>query len=493
MNTGTGAPVPFARVVLQPKGGETLTDSAGAFQFARLEPGDYMVTAFKTGFTAADDHEGGDEVQLTASREKYALLLAPLSSIRGRITDSEGEPVEGVTVVALRSIIETGRRQNQIVTAVETNDRGEYRVPLLLAGRYLVKANGQFSQTPYYGDNPPPAGARESFAPVYFGGSRDVAGATVLPLQPGSEVRADFSLTLQPGHSIRGRISNLRPHASADLQLSSGDEDLGISSSYLELATGEFRIQGVMDGAYRLRAYQPNDGGQLLFAEQNVVLNGHDLEGISLTLRAAPAIKGKLRVEGKRDNPGPLFSVTLEPQDGFLALRSEQQRPNSNWVKGDTFEIPSVFPGKYWVDFGTGYDVYVSSAWAGDTDLLATRELVAASAAPMEMDVVLRTDTGSVSGTFAAETAGNSSLVVLLVPESCNRPATVVGAQPGTGFFFSGVAPGAYRVHAWKASAQVEFASPDVLCALARSGTQMEVRPGAVTKVQLQKLSEEPQ
>jgi len=484
--------VPYARVVLE--GSETLTDSTGAFQFARVAPGDYIVAASKTGFTEADGHEAGDEVSLSASREKFTLLLTPLSSIRGRITDSEGEPIEGVTMVVLRSVIQAGRRQNQIVNSVQTNDRGEYRVPLLPAGRYLVKANGQFSQTPYYGENAPSAGTGEGFAPMYFGGSRDVAGATVLPLQAGSEARADFSLTLQPGHRIRGRISNLRPHATADLQLSSGDDDLGISSSSLELATGRFEIRGVMDGAYNLRAYQENDGGQLLFAERNVVLKGQDLEGVEITLGAASTLKGNLRVEGPPAKSAPMFFATLEPQDGFLGLRSQRQWPRTGLVKDGAFEILSVFPGKYWIHFESrvGRDLYVSSARAGDTDLLATPELVVPSGVPPEMDVVLRTDAGSISATVAAEAAGNGDVMVLLVPESCNRPATVAGTGPGNNFGFLGVAPGSYRVHAWKASAQVEFASPAALCALARSGSPVDVKPGEVTSVQVLKLSEEP-
>jgi hypothetical protein len=288
--------------------------------------------AAKAGFTAADGHEDRYEVSLSASREKFALWLTPLSSIRGRTTDDAGEPVEGATVLAVQSRIEDGRRRNQMVNAVATNDRGEYRITRLPAGRYPVKASGQFSRSSYYGDHAPPPTAQESFAPVYLGGSREVAGATTVALPAGAEARADFSVTLRPGHRIRGRIINLKPHNNADLQLSSGDEDLGINSSSLELATGRFEIEGVLDGAYRLRVYQRSDG-------QN------------------PRVSGK--------------------------------------VSDGTFEIPSVFPGKYWVSFMTEDGLYISAARAGDTNLLATQELVADNGAAPEMDIVLRADGGA--------------------------------------------------------------------------------------------------
>jgi hypothetical protein len=220
VNTATGAPVRFARVAIMESGdhvataADVETDAAGAFQFPRLDPGEYRVWAAKTGFIAPDGQRPGYEVSLTASRDKFEIGLAPLASIRGRITNEAGEPVEGATVLALRSEIENGRRRHQVVKAVATDDRGEYRVPLLPAGSYVIKAGGQSAHRSYYGNNAPPPALRESFVPVYFGGSHDTAAATLIPLRPGAEARADFSVTFKPGHVIRGRITNFQtaPH-----------------------------------------------------------------------------------------------------------------------------------------------------------------------------------------------------------------------------------------------------------------------------------------
>ena len=326
VNTVTAAPVRYAKVVLVPAGMETQTDAAGAFRFPTVPPGDYFVMASKPGFAPDGDHEQGYEVSLKSSRERYELRLTPLSAIRGRITDGGGEPVEHVTVLALQSTVEAGHRRNQVVSSVETNDRGEYRIPLLRAGAYLVKASGQFSQRPYYGGYAPPLATREGFSPLYFGGSRDAAGAAPVQVQPGADARADFSLTMQAGHSIRGRITNFKPHSTADLQLSSGDEDLGVNRSSLDFGTGQFEIQGVLDGSYRLRAYQVSSVDGLLFAEQDVVLNGHDVEGITLALAIPPTFKGNLRVEGRADKARVVFSATLIAWDDFLALLT--------WAKG---------------------------------------------------------------------------------------------------------------------------------------------------------------
>jgi hypothetical protein len=142
VNSATGEPMPFVRVVLYPEGNERLTDVSGNFLFLQIAPGDHSVVANKIGFTQAEGHENGYSLSLTASLEKFKVGLTPLSSIRGRITDTDGESVEGVTVLTVQSKVEAGHRQNRIVAEVTTDDRGEYRVSLLPAGEYLIEASG---------------------------------------------------------------------------------------------------------------------------------------------------------------------------------------------------------------------------------------------------------------------------------------------------------------------------------------------------------------
>jgi hypothetical protein len=313
-------------------------------------------------------------------------------------------------------------------------------------------------------------------------------------LQPGSEARADLRVTLRQGHTVRGIIQNLRPDSKADLRLSSGDDDLGLTRSSLELATGQFEIHGVLDGAYRLRVCQRNAQEQLLFAERDVVVGDHDVEGLTLTLASPPAVKRKVRIEGELNNlvrwPSSAMA-TLYPQDTFSTGEARRGPVVSRELADGTFEIPSVFPGKYWVQFDTRQDAYVSSARAGDRDLLTNQELFVRPDAAPELEVVLRTDGGTVRGSLAAGVEPGKPVVVLLVPESGDRPASARIAATGGGFFFPAVAPGSYRLHVMKGSAEVEFGSPTLLSTLARSGTPVEVKAGEAIDVRIQKISEE--
>lgn len=479
VNTVTGAPVRYARVWLLPASAETESDGAGAFQFTDLRPGTYAVMAAKTGFTTAKGYERGYAVTLTQSRGRFEVGLAPLSSIRGRIRDEDGDPVENATVLVLQSAVERGHRRTRLVNATITNDTGEYRVAMLPAGEYLIKASGQFSRRSYYSGNQPRMGTSDNFAPLYF--------AEPVPLAPGAEGRADFLVAMQPGHTIRGRIDNLTPHANADLQLSRGDEDLGITRSALELATGQFEIHGALDGHYRLRAYQSGKDGEWRLAERDVEVHGADVEGVALSLGTPASVKGKVRVEGQHGDAQPEFFLFLEMQDSALALNEEMASPMSGEIENGAFEVESVFPGKYWLDFHAGDGLYVSAARMGDRDLLASPEMVVDAGTP-ELEVVLRADGGSVSGTVASD-AGPAFIV--LVPQACNRPAEIANVEGDHSFSIRDVAPGSYRLYAWKWPSAVEYGSPATLCALARGGTPVEVKAGEDSNVQVRKLSEE--
>src|SRR5207249_8987127 len=68
------------------------------------------------------------------------LELAPTSSISGRILDSDGETLGRAEVQAFQSLYQDGHRDLYAVQTVMTNDLGEYRLRLLLPGRYYIRA-----------------------------------------------------------------------------------------------------------------------------------------------------------------------------------------------------------------------------------------------------------------------------------------------------------------------------------------------------------------
>ncbi|HEV3201851.1 MAG TPA: carboxypeptidase regulatory-like domain-containing protein [Bryobacteraceae bacterium] len=488
VNRVTGAPVRYAAVTLTPTLDEVQTDVAGSFQFSGLKPDYYVLEVSKSGF----EKDEGVPVELGASLKDVVVRLTPLASIRGKALDTEGEPAEGVIVLALRSAVTDGKRRNLLAGTAQTDDRGEYRIAQLSAGRYLLKAAGRAGLSMYLGDDAPVPNTREAFAPTYFGGAHNAASALSLTVQPGAEARADLSLELQAGRRVRGRIANLNPYNAALLKLLRGDEDAGLNSSSLHLASGRFEIHGVLDGTYRLRALQVGKEGELLAGEQQVEVSGGDIDGVVLTLGRGVTIKGIEKPEGPPDESGvrPHSTVRLYPQSELVPDGASGHPFYSAPVNDGEFQIESLPPGKYRVEVEVEGPGYVSSARAGNTDLLASPELVLGPGTAPEIEVVLRTDAGGIEGQIALQAMEEDSAVALLVPEALNRPAETAPVEDSGFFIFQAVPPGAYRLYAWKDFGELEYADPRVLRALAGGGTRVEVKPGAVAAVQLQKLSE---
>jgi hypothetical protein len=88
------------------------------------------------------------------------------------------------------------------------------------------------------------------------------------------------------------------------------------------------------------------------------------------------------------------------------------------------------------------------------------------------------------------ETVTFKDALLLLAAESCDRPQEVAYFGP-LGFDFYRVAPGKYRLHAWKSADEADLDSHEALCALGRSGIPVEVAPGAEVTLDLPKLPEE--
>jgi len=487
VNFLTGVPVRNARVRLS-GGAEVHSDAAGAFSFSGLEAGQYAVVADKDGF---DENASMVLVDVPGPHREVVIRLTPLATILGRVADTDGEAMGRVVVVALRSDLAHGWRSWEPAGKAVTDDRGQYHIPWLRAGQYLVQAAG-YDEHAFLGEPEAAPKTHDTFVPVYFGGARDRASAPPLALAAGGQAHADFSLTMETGHRITGRLTNLKPVTQPALQLLSGDDDFGFNRSALNPLTGYFELHNVLDGAYRLRVMGVDAGDQPLVAEQEVRVAGQDVAGLSLALGPGLTLKGRMRLDAPAGQTGePAEQAAL--LKSFVQLYGAEGFTLSSLPSPDgALEIPSVIRGRYRVGFAVAQPLYVSSARFGNADLLANPELAIGAEAANEIEIVLRADGGSIFGTLAPAAMREGVVCLVLVAESLGRPPASMCTGDGS-FGFRGVAPGSYRVHAFSGRVEVEYNAPRVMRALAGSGTRIEVRPSALTSVQIQTLSEAPE
>ncbi len=311
----TGRPLRRARISLSsPELGQagtrtTSTDQAGRFEIADLIAARYRVSVTRSGYLPLEygqrrPGEQGRPVQVTdgGTVERIDFALPRMSVITGRITDETGEPMEGVTVIASRSMYFEGQRRYVPITTATTDDEGEYRLQKLAPANYVVSALTRETWTVVEAGKPTVFG----YAPTFFPGQTSPAEARRVVVGLGQQV-GGIDLSLIPGRAakVSGTAfdSKRRPFSRVSL----GDEIRGVGfasfrggPSATVSPDGSFTINNVTPGEYRLNASrQPGDPtGDPEVAEMMIVVDGTDLENLALTGSVGGTVSGRVIAEG---------------------------------------------------------------------------------------------------------------------------------------------------------------------------------------------------
>src|SRR5579862_381898 len=479
VNASTGEPLRHAAATIPQAA--TLTDAAGIFRFCGLPAGAYYANAEKPGFTAA-----GTQVVIGPSRENILLRLQPLAVIKGKVTESGGEPLEKVLIQALSITTEDGRRKVKVESAVSTDDRGEYRLPGMAAGPYLLRAAGW--QGAASGAKSSDSG--ETFAAVYYGGATDLASAAPLAVAAGSQLDADFSVTLAPSYRIRGVLAGFSALLPPKIELLGPEGDLSAAPVAFSPATGVFQISNVASLINNTPATE-SEGEESRRGEQAVQVGSTDVNDVLLTLAGTVTLKGAVRVAGASVSSPlpPACSVDVSPAGDSM---SQETAVESSTSDDGEFEVPSLLPGRYRVKMECA-NGYIAAAHFGDADLLARDELlIIPGAPPPRLEAVLNRDGGTLD--LAEDTDKEPVTAWLaLVPDSGNDLHTRFAILKGK-LSLSGIAPGDYHVYAWVGSPyEFEYANPEAQRAWAGRAVSVHVAERVHQSVSLKIAPREPQ
>jgi len=171
------------------------TDAAGHYSITGIEPGTYRVNAEHTGFLGMQYNArrpGGPGTALDLVRAQKMtgadFRLTPHGVVSGKITDEDGDPLEGVQVQIMRLAYNQGRKQLQQNGGTSTNDLGEYRLSGITPGKYYLAAiyRGQRQvMAGMAGDNAP----QEDFVTTFFPGVTDIASASTIEMAAGDQMQ----------------------------------------------------------------------------------------------------------------------------------------------------------------------------------------------------------------------------------------------------------------------------------------------------------------
>lgn len=435
------------------------SDSEGHFQIDGLPPGQITLTAQKPGFSTQRWIDSAGLIQIGPNTGTVVLKLVPQSAIYGRVTDASGQAIEHVPIRLTARSVRDGRRLWEQRGMTETDDDGHFRFPNLTAGSYFVAAGPVVAEQLLAAGEKPKTG----FAHVYYPGAPDLASALPIQLSGGQQTEADFSLSAVPVYQVSGSITGHLPDQGVGFQLltSSGDE-LSLPTSF-NMETGTFKLEGLPAGSYIVRAISQADG-QPMRAERlvNVAANIADLR---LALAPTVSIPIVVRMEARSSSNGsssartpdrPPISVRLLPADPNASESfSTVQHGSSGPV------LQNVDPGTYTAELLPQLPWYVQSASYGQSNLLYD-DIVIASGQSYPMEIVLRDDSASLSGTVKSSDAGQpASATVVIIAQPAGKMAPRVVRGVGTDFGVSGLAPGEYLVFAFDTIDGMEYGNAD--------------------------------
>jgi protocatechuate 3,4-dioxygenase beta subunit len=312
----------------------TKTDDKGHFEFADLQPGTYYVHASHVGMVmkGARAREGMLVTLVAGKPQTLNLVMQPGAVITGRVLNEDGEPMQHVSVGAMRYIYTIyGRHLSSTGNTVETDDKGEYRLFGLQPGSYLIAADARRGG---FGDDTGGAisalsGAGPAkpnstvYVATYYPNETSPEQATSVVVKPGDEAQANLSLSRVPAHNISGTISGL-PAAKASEKEEEGYRFVmairegapsPMGMALIGKDSSSFKISSVPSGKYKIVATQAGtESGSYGYKE--VTVDSSDVTGlvISVSSAASSHITGMVRTEGEAKLDYSKLLVVLAPQ-----------------------------------------------------------------------------------------------------------------------------------------------------------------------------------
>jgi hypothetical protein len=494
----TGGPLGRVRLALSaPEVGKpsfTTTDGQGRYEFALLPAARYTLAASKSGYLSLPfgqrrAFEAGTPIEIGDAQvlEKIDLALPRGGVITGRVIDEVGEPVAGARMSAMRPrYSEGGRQLVGVGRAVETDDRGEYRLFGLAPGSYYVS-----TASPLFGDPLP-------FASVYYPGTANPADAERVVVKAG-QVRTSIDLRLQP--MPLGTLSGTLTHAARGGPLTEGTIRASGAAGSMRLAgavrpDGTFTIPNVPPGEYSLIATgREAESVSSLYGLLPVTVTGGDVGGLFIDLTPGGRATGQIVFEGVATPPFLPATVGLfsEPvrAGGFLA-------GPVGTIKGDwTFELTGQL-GERLLRLSR-----LSKGWALKSVLLDGRDI---TDRPLVFTghedisgirIVLTSRTTTVSGrvTDARGQPERNYTVVVFAENAARwtvRSRFIATGRPALDgrFTITQLPPDSYLIAAVEYLEEGESSDPDILESLRARATRILLAEGESATVELKLITD---
>lgn len=464
-----------------------LTGGDGKFDFEGLPPGDVVVRPKKPGYFSAYDlspeRQHLENISLENSAPPIVLKLIPEGVIYGRVTAENGEPLEGLPVIINCMQIVDGHRQLDQTTSARTDEDGAYRAADLRPGTYYVSV-GPSEEVPFLVPQPT-LQHKQGYPLTFYPAASEFESAAAIAIKPGTRAEIDFALAAQPVFELSGTISGYLPHQGVDVMFVDGAGNPNSFQFEFDEQTGVFHSHSVPPGPYRVAAFSQTPNGRLHadMASINVSANIANLH-FALTAMPSIAVAITANLAGTMYQGAKLFaSVRLKTTDRALAGTDSEAEPSGR-PNNPFGSIKDVLPGTYNAIIQPHCSCYIASATCGSTDLLRDPLVISPGTAPPQMDIEVRDDGATLSGTVMDDGQPAPAEVVLIPDRSPEHPQVTATDEHGN-FQVSMLAPGSYNVLAFDQIVDLEYANPQALQQYATSEKAITLTPNGKATMQL--------
>jgi hypothetical protein len=471
VNSLTGEPIRGALVQIYFLGQTAMLKGPdGQFQIDGLPAGQTTMAVRKPGFFTEEEIQpsgGGQRLATTGpNTSPIVLKLIPEGVIYGKISEDDGEPIEGLPIQLLSQRLQDGRKVWEERTGTTTDEEGMFRIAELHPGSYFFSAGP--SRAPVTFPSKLSQSGAQGIPVTFYPSGSDLAAAAPIPITPGKRFEVNLSLSPRPFYRVSGMIAGYGQGQYVNLQVLDSTGKSVANNSRFDAASGSFQILWIPAGAYALRADSPGAQGQALTATVPLIVNSYP-SGMHLMLMPTVSIPIRMRFIASRtgserlselENWSPAYVQLVSRNNGVTEMRYGAQQVGERG--NSSLQLQNIAPGTYEVEINPNGMFYVQSANSGTTNLLESHLSVAPGGSVQPIEIVMRDDGASLSGNVPSDSQLLNA-TVMAIPERTSMQPILQHTDLNGSFQFPFLPPGAYKILAVDHPELLEYTNPDVL------------------------------
>jgi len=488
----------WTRSRLRPSKEGVFSGADGTFRLAGLEPGEYYVSARKTGFVAESLHIAVEAEQTVSDLE---LRMVPLGVVTGTVRDVDGDPVVGARVWSYRHGGNrrggwTWRRHREDVT----DDRGVYRLWPLYEGRYLIAVEAR-------AESVGPGHVRLAHGPAFYPDATSPSQAQAVELLVGQQLKGvDVTVPSPAGSAVLGSVM-LGPGLTESeggehckncgfLVYQSAGADFFLVAQSQAGPGGSFQLEGLLSGEYLFgfSDYDQRTEGDLS-ARHTITLDRDGRAELSVVLRPGVPLAVRTTLVAPpdelhdADDPenAPVLRLTPIGVGMHRAYEPQPNPPGQNLG----FRQDRIAPGRYRV----AEVRFPGGRFAGlrtDGREVAPPVIeVVDSARQRDYEILIAFDSGEIRGEVEFEEPRPGTILFVVawpLDDSLSLEPSRTDISAGVPFELRPLAPGRYEVFAGSPRAMSRLSDPQVRAKVASRGARVEVKANETATVNLKAL-----